>query len=150
IELTPGATPRGSSDAEEEGGGPQPARPAGQPRTARPGGPRRAQARPRPVRLHPPGDHRAAAAGRRDAARSGPEARGGAGAAQAQAATRPAQEGEGPVKTTRTRKSARPPRSLMVVEIKAVVRYRDGYRCVECGMTARQHQRRYGRGLEVH
>ncbi len=42
------------------------------------------------------------------------------------------------------------PYKLKVVEIKALVRHRDGYRCTECGMTARQHQRTYGRALEAH
>lgn len=37
-----------------------------------------------------------------------------------------------------------------VAEIKAVVRFRDGYRCRECGMTAKDHYRRFHRSLEVH
>lgn len=35
-------------------------------------------------------------------------------------------------------------------EIKALVRFRDGYRCRECGMTAKDHFRRYKKSLEVH
>lgn len=38
---------------------------------------------------------------------------------------------------------------LSVSDVKAVVRHRDGYRCVECGMTAVEHIRQYGRTLEV-
>lgn len=36
------------------------------------------------------------------------------------------------------------------VEIKAVVRFRDDYRCTECGMSQRTHLRRFGRQLDVH
>jgi hypothetical protein len=44
---------------------------------------------------------------------------------------------------------AKPPR-LTVSEVKALVRYRDGYRCTDCGMTAREHVRLFGTTLEVH
>jgi hypothetical protein len=36
------------------------------------------------------------------------------------------------------------------LEIKAAVRARDGFRCVDCGMTAAEHRDRYRRRLEVH
>lgn len=42
------------------------------------------------------------------------------------------------------------PFKLAPSEVKALVRFRDGYRCRFCGMTARQHYRRYHRALEVH
>ncbi len=45
---------------------------------------------------------------------------------------------------------ARPCRKISVMEIKALVRHRDGYRCTECGMTARQHKKKYGKNLDVH
>jgi hypothetical protein len=35
-------------------------------------------------------------------------------------------------------------------QIKAAVRLRDGMRCTECGLTDRQHRRRFGRTLDVH
>src|ERR1700722_1309752 len=35
-------------------------------------------------------------------------------------------------------------------EIKAFVRYRDGYRCTECGMTDKDHFAKYGKKLDVH
>lgn len=35
-------------------------------------------------------------------------------------------------------------------KVKDAVRARDGYRCVECGMTQRQHLAERGRQLEVH
>jgi hypothetical protein len=38
----------------------------------------------------------------------------------------------------------------MSERVKAAVRERDGHRCTQCGLTARQHRRRFGRGLEVH
>jgi len=44
---------------------------------------------------------------------------------------------------------AKPPR-LSVAEIKALVRYRDGYRCVECSLSAREHVRLTKKTLEVH
>jgi hypothetical protein len=34
--------------------------------------------------------------------------------------------------------------------IKAAVRARDGSRCVECGMTEREHRENFGRNLQVH
>jgi hypothetical protein len=43
-----------------------------------------------------------------------------------------------------------PPIELPPVEIKALVRHRDGYRCTECGMTAADHVERFGRNLDVH
>ncbi len=43
-----------------------------------------------------------------------------------------------------------PPIELPVDEIKALVRHRDGYRCMECGMTATDHVEKCGRNLEVH
>jgi 5-methylcytosine-specific restriction endonuclease McrA len=36
------------------------------------------------------------------------------------------------------------------LEVKAVVRYRDGYRCTRCGMTNEDHIRDHGRSLDVH
>jgi hypothetical protein len=54
------------------------------------------------------------------------------------------------VSATRSRfRRAKPPH-LSPADIKAVVRHRGGYRCVECGMTARQHVRLFGRTLDVH
>ena len=44
---------------------------------------------------------------------------------------------------------SRPPR-LSKADVKALVRHRDGYCCTQCGMTARDHLRRYGRTLDVH
>jgi cytochrome c553 len=35
-------------------------------------------------------------------------------------------------------------------EVKEAVRERDGQRCVECGLTALEHQERYGMTLDVH
>lgn len=42
------------------------------------------------------------------------------------------------------------PHRLSESEVKALVRFRDGYRCRECGMTAKEHHRRFHRSLEVH
>lgn len=42
------------------------------------------------------------------------------------------------------------PHKLSPVEVKAVVRHRDCYRCQGCGITAREHVRRHGRTLDVH
>jgi hypothetical protein len=53
----------------------------------------------------------------------------------------------GPVPTKDQR--AKPPK-LSKIEIKALVRCRDGYRCRICGMTARAHHRKYGQNLDVH
>jgi hypothetical protein len=36
------------------------------------------------------------------------------------------------------------------LKVKEAVRARDGYRCRECGMTNAEHQRHFGRSLEVH
>ncbi len=36
------------------------------------------------------------------------------------------------------------------IEIKAIVRYRDGFRCTECGMTNDEHIQVHGRSLDVH
>lgn len=47
------------------------------------------------------------------------------------------------------RKRAKPPR-LSVLEIKTLVRHRDGYRCTDCGMSARRHVKETGCNLEVH
>ncbi len=35
-------------------------------------------------------------------------------------------------------------------DIRVIVRHRDGYRCVECGMTAQEHKKKYRRTLDVH
>jgi hypothetical protein len=43
-----------------------------------------------------------------------------------------------------------PPIDLPPVEIKALARHRDGYQCVDCGMTAEDHIERFGRNLDVH
>ncbi len=52
------------------------------------------------------------------------------------------------------KKSSKFPRAkpyrLAVPEIKALVRYRDGYRCTDCGMTAKEHFKKYKRTLDVH
>jgi hypothetical protein len=42
------------------------------------------------------------------------------------------------------------PHKRSPLEIKALVRHRDGYRCQDCGMTARRHFRRYKKTLDVH
>lgn len=39
---------------------------------------------------------------------------------------------------------------MKVRDIKAAVRERDGFCCVECGMTAADHLARYGKTLQVH
>jgi hypothetical protein len=36
------------------------------------------------------------------------------------------------------------------VEVKALVRQRDSYRCRDCGMTNEQHEQEHGRALDVH
>jgi hypothetical protein len=35
-------------------------------------------------------------------------------------------------------------------EVKRLIRERDGYKCLDCGMTQAEHAERHGRGLEVH
>ena len=42
------------------------------------------------------------------------------------------------------------PYKLGIADVKALVRYRDGYRCTECGLTARKHHKRTKRTLDVH
>ncbi len=39
---------------------------------------------------------------------------------------------------------------MTATDIKALVRARDGFRCVQCGMTNDRHRERYGRQLDVH
>jgi hypothetical protein len=48
------------------------------------------------------------------------------------------------------KRSRAKPHRLSDVEIKALVRHRDGYRCQSCGLAARQSVKKYGRTLEVH
>lgn len=43
-----------------------------------------------------------------------------------------------------------PPIQVHPVEIKALVRARDDYRCTDCGMSAEEHVRLYRRNLDVH
>lgn len=50
---------------------------------------------------------------------------------------------------TRKFPRARPFRRT-ALEVKALVRFRDGYRCQGCGMTARENWRRYKQALDVH
>lgn len=38
----------------------------------------------------------------------------------------------------------------MSTAVKEAVRKRDSHRCVDCGLTDEQHQRKYGRNLDVH
>lgn len=52
--------------------------------------------------------------------------------------------------TTRKWPRALPARKLSDVEIKAIVRHRDGYRCQQCGMSAREHVQKYRKNLDVH
>lgn len=40
--------------------------------------------------------------------------------------------------------------STRVAQVKSAVRRRDGYRCVDCGMTDARHRKQYGSTLEVH
>jgi 5-methylcytosine-specific restriction endonuclease McrA len=40
--------------------------------------------------------------------------------------------------------------SVEILRVKRAVRERDGHRCTKCGMTAEEHERRYGRTLDVH
>jgi len=42
------------------------------------------------------------------------------------------------------------PHKLSAHDVKALVRYRDGYRCTDCGMTDTQHHIEYNRTLDVH
>ena len=52
---------------------------------------------------------------------------------------------------TITRKFPRAkPHKLRPDAIRAIVRFRDGYRCQECGMTSQEHFKRFRRDLEVH
>ena len=44
---------------------------------------------------------------------------------------------------------AKPPR-LNSLDVKALVRFRDGYRCTQCGITAREHVRKHKTTLDVH
>jgi 5-methylcytosine-specific restriction endonuclease McrA len=39
---------------------------------------------------------------------------------------------------------------MLPIEIKAIVRYRDGFCCTECGLTNDQHVQAHGRSLDVH
>lgn len=39
---------------------------------------------------------------------------------------------------------------MNVIQIKAAVRQRDGFRCLQCGLTNAEHVARHGRQLEVH
>ena len=53
------------------------------------------------------------------------------------------------MKSTRKFPRAKPHR-LSSVEVKALVRFRDGYRCQGCGMTSREHFSHYKKALDVH
>lgn len=51
--------------------------------------------------------------------------------------------------TVRKFKRAKAP-PLRAEQVRAIVRHRDGYRCIECGISALKHIEKFGRNLDVH